>query len=149
MTNIKIQPIKKQDYEVILDIYTRAYNAIWEEWNQEQIKPFLFHMLKRQMKLKFVVDGKIIWWFISEIKPRHEGNFLFDPELFIDPDYQKQWYGTKLFKKTLAIAEKKYQAKSLVGFTFKNSFQLSRYRKLWINIDSSRQMLYWIIKDLK
>ncbi len=148
MKSIKIQTIKKQDYETILEIYMRAYNAIWESWTKEQIRPFVMFLLKRQMKIKFIVDGKIIWGFISEIKPRYEWNFLFDPELFIDSDYQKQWYGTILFKKSLEIAKKKHKTKDFVWFTFKDSFQVKWYEKMWINTDSSRQMLYWDIEDI-
>ena len=148
MTSIKIETIKKQDYETILDIYTKAYNAVWESWNKEQIRPFVMFLLKRQMKIKLVVDWKIVWGFISEIKPRFEGNFLFDPELFIDAKYQKSWFWTILFKKALEIAKKKYETKDFVWFTFKDSFQVKWYEKMWINTDSSRQMLYWDIENI-
>lgn len=148
MKSIKIQPIKKQDYETILDIYTRAYVAMWEKWEKEQIREFVYFLLKRKIKVKFVLDNTIIWGFIAEVKPRYEWNMLFDPELVIDSEYQKQWYGTILLKKVLKVVEKKYKVKTLVWFTFKNSFHIHRYKKLWINPSNDRQMLYWDIKDI-
>ena len=148
MTNIKIQKIKKKDYKTMLDIYIRAYLSVWEKWDKEQIKDFFAFLLKRKIKVKFVLEDKIIWWFIAEIKPWYEGNMLFDPELFIDIDYQKKWYGTILLKKALELAEKKHKAKTIVGFTFKNTFHINWYKKLWINPSTDRQMLYWDIKTI-
>ena len=84
MKTITIQKIDKQDHEAIILLYLESYLAEWEKRNKEQITPFVNYLLKRPFKLKAVVDGKIIWGFISDIKPRHEGNILFDPEsLFI------------------------------------------------------------------
>ena len=110
--------------------------------NKEQITPFVNYLLKRPFKLKALVDGKIIWGFISDIKPRHEGNILFDPEIFIHPDYQNQGFWRHLLHQALLQAQQTYQITDLIAFTFKESYQLKRYQKLGIKTDDSWQMLY-------
>ena len=142
MKNITIQKINKQDHEAIILLYLESYLAEWEKRNKEQITPFVNYLLKRPFKLKAVVDGKIIWGFISDIKPRHEGNILFDPEIFIHPDYQNQGFWRHLLHQALLQAQQMYQITDLVAFTFKESYQLKRYQKLGIKTDDSWQMLY-------
>ena len=142
MKPITIQKINKQDHEAIILLYLESYLAEWENRNKEQITPFVNYLLKRPFKLKAVVDGKIIWGFISDIKPRHEGNILFDPEIFIHPDYQNQGFWRHLFHEALLQAQQTYQITNLVAFTFKESYQLKRYQKLGIKTDDSWQMCY-------
>ena len=142
MKTITIQKINKQDHEVIILLYLESYLAEWEKWTQEQITPFVNYLLKRPFKLKAVVDGKIVWGFISDIKPRHEGNILFDPEIFIHPNYQQQGLWKQLLQQALLQAQQAYQATDLIAFTFKDSHQLKRYQKLGIKTDDSWQMLY-------
>lgn len=142
MKTITIQKINKQDHEAIILLYLESYLAEWEKRNKEQITPFVSYLLKRPFKLKALVDGKIIWGFISDIKPRHEGNILFDPEIFIHPDYQNQGFWSHLLHQTLLQAQQTYQITDLVAFTFKESYQLKRYQKLGIKTDDSWQMLY-------
>lgn len=142
MKTITIQKIDKQDHEAIILLYLESYLAEWEKRNKEQIAPFVSYLLKRPFKLKALVDGKIIWGFISDIKPRHEGNILFDPEIFIHPDYQNQGFWRHLLHQALLQAQQMYQITDLVAFTFKESYQLKRYQKLGIKTDDSWQMLY-------
>lgn len=142
MKTITIQKINKQDHEAIILLYLESYLAEWEKRNKEQITPFVNYLLKRPFKLKAVVDGKIIWGFISDIKPRHEGNILFDPEIFIHPDYQNQGFWRHLLHQALLQAQQMYQTTDLIAFTFKDSYQLKRYQKLGIKTDDSWQMLY-------
>ena len=142
MKTITIQKINKQDHEAIILLYLESYLAEWEKRNKEQITPFVNYLLKRPFKLKALVDGKIIWGFISDIKPRHEGNILFDPEIFIHPDYQNQGFWRHLLHQALLQAQQMYQITDLVAFTFKESYQLKRYQKLGIKTDDSWQMLY-------
>ena len=142
MKTITIQKINKQDHEAIILLYLESYLAEWEKRNKEQITPFVNYLLKRPFKLKAVVDGKIIWGFISDIKPRHEGNILFDPEIFIHPDYQNQGFWRHLLHQALLQAQQMYQITDLIAFTFKDSYQLKRYQKLGIKTDDSWQMLY-------
>ena len=146
MKTITIQKINKQDHEAIILLYLESYLAEWEKWTQEQITPFANYLLKRPFKLKAVVDGKIVWGFISDIKPRHEGNILFDPEIFIHPDYQKQGFWRHLLHQALLQAQQTHQITDLIAFTFKESYQLKRYKKLGIKTDDSWQMLYWPLK---
>ena len=142
MKTITIQKIDKQDHKAIILLYLESYLAEWEKRNKEQITPFVNYLLKRPFKLKAVVDGKIIWGFISDIKPRHEGNILFDPEIFIHPDYQNQGFWRHLLHQALLQAQQTYQITDLIAFTFKESYQLKRYQKLGIKTDDSWQMLY-------
>ena len=142
MKTITIQKINKQDHEAIILLYLESYLAEWEKRNKEQITPFVSYLLKRSFKLKALVDGKIIWGFISDIKPRHEGNILFDPEIFIHPDYQNQGFWRHLLHQALLQAQQTYQITDLIAFTFKESYQLKRYQKLGIKTDDSWQMLY-------
>ncbi|MBF0981581.1 GNAT family N-acetyltransferase [Candidatus Gracilibacteria bacterium] len=142
MKTITIQKIDKQDHEAIILLYLESYLAEGEKRNKEQITPFVNYLLKRPFKLKAVVDGKIIGGFISDIKPRHEGNILFDPEIFIHPDYQNQGFGRHLLHQALLQAQQTYQITDLIAFTFKESYQLKRYQKLGIKTDDSWQMLY-------
>ena len=68
MKTITIQKINKQDHEAIILLYLESYLAEWEKWTQEQITPFVNYLLRRPFKLKAVVDGKIVWGFISDMK---------------------------------------------------------------------------------
>ncbi len=146
MKTITIQKINKQDHEAIILLYLESYLAEWEKWTQEQITPFVNYLLKRPFTLKAVVDGKIVWGFISDIKPRHEGNILFDPEIFIHPNYQQQGFWRHLLHQALLQAQQTHQITDLIAFTFKESYQLKRYKKLGIKTDDSWQMLYWPLK---
>lgn len=146
MKTITIQKINKQDHEAIILLYLESYLAEWEKWTQEQITPFVNYLLKRPFKLKALVDGKIVWGFISDIKPRHEGNILFDPEIFIHPNYQQQGFWRHLLHQALLQAQQTHQITDLIAFTFKESYQLKRYKKLGIKTDDSWQMLYWPLK---
>lgn len=146
MKTITIQKINKQDHEAIILLYLESYLAEWEKWTQEQIIPFVNYLLKRPFTLKAVVDGKIVWGFISDIKPRHEGNILFDPEIFIHPNYQQQGFWRHLLHQALLQAQQTHQITDLIAFTFKESYQLKRYKKLGIKTDDSWQMLYWPLK---
>ena len=146
MKTITIQKINKQDHEAIILLYLESYLAEWEKWTQEQITPFVNYLLRRPFKLKAVVDGKIVWGFISDIKPRHEGNILFDPEIFIHPNYQQQGFWRHLLHQALLQAQQTHQITDLIAFTFKESYQLKRYKKLGIKTDDSWQMLYWPLK---
>lgn len=146
MKTITIQKINKQDHEAIILLYLESYLAEWEKWTQEQITPFVNYLLKRPFKLKALVDGKIVWGFISDIKPRHEGNILFDPEIFIHPNYQQQGFWRHLLHQALLQAQQTHQITDLIAFTFKESYQLKRYKKLGIKTNDSWQMLYWPLK---
>ena len=146
MKTITIQKINKQDHEAIILLYLESYLAEWEKWTQEQITPFVNYLPRRPFKLKAVVDGKIVWGFISDIKPRHEGNILFDPEIFIHPNYQQQGFWRHLLHQALLQAQQTHQITDLIAFTFKESYQLKRYKKLGIKTDDSWQMLYWPLK---
>lgn len=146
MKTITIQKINKQDHEAVILLYLESYLAEWEKWTQEQITPFVNYLLKRPFKLKALVDGKIVWGFISDIKPRHEGNILFDPEIFIHPNYQQQGFWRHLLHQALLQAQQTHQITDLIAFTFKESYQLKRYKKLGIKTDDSWQMLYWPLK---
>lgn len=142
MHNAKIQTLSRKDHQNIRDLYLKTYHAQGENRTAAQIKPFLDYLLKRPLKLKLVLDGKIIWGFISDIKPRHTWNMLFDPELFIDPDHQQSGFWTFLLQKSFEIAQKQYQATDIVSFTFPDSYQLKRYQRLGMKTDNYWQMLY-------
>ena len=110
----------------MLDIYTRAYLSVWEKWDKEQIKDFFTFLLKRKIKVKFVLEDKIIWWFIAEIKPWYEGNMLFDPELY---RYRLSKNDMELYYwKSTRTGREKHKAKTIVGFTFKNTFHINWYK---------------------
>lgn len=142
MRDVKVQTIWPKDHEKILELYVKVYQALGEDWTKEQIRDFMRYLLRRPLKLKLVYRGKIIGWFISDIKPRHTWNLLFDPELFIDPDHQQSGFWTFLLKQSFEIAKKQYNISELVAFTFKDSYQLKRYQKLGMKTDEYRQMLY-------
>ncbi len=148
MKTITIQKISKKDHEAIIDLYLEAYLAEGEQWNKEQITPFINYLLKRPFKLKALVNGKIVGGFISDIKPWHEGNMLFDPEIFVHPDYQQQSIGKTLLSTALQKAKQQHQVSDIVAFTFKDSHQLKRYQKLGMQTDNYWQMLYGNIDTL-
>lgn len=148
MKDIEIKKITKRDDEKILLLYLKTYLDQWEDRTRDQIKPFVDYLLKRPFKLKLVHQGKVIGGFISDIKPWHTGSMLFDPELFIDPGYQKQWFWRLLLKTAFEKAKKDYWVSDLISFTFKDSYQLKRYQRLGMKADDYRQMLYGDIDDV-
>lgn len=142
MLQPKIFPITPDDHETILDLYLATYQAIGEQRSKAEITPFVNYLLQRPFKLKIMLGEQIVGGFIADIKPRHTGNILFDPELFIVPDYQKKGLGRVLLSSALKLAQEKYGVASLQSFTFKDSYQLERYQRLGFEIDGSRAMLY-------
>lgn len=148
MKDIEIKKISKKDHEAIVLLYLKSYLAEWEKWTQEQITPFVNYLLKRPFKLKALVNGKIVGGFISDIKPWHEGNMLFDPEIFVHPDYQQQSIGKTLLSTALQKAKQQHQVSDITAFTFKDSYQLKRYQRLGIKTDDSWQMLSWSLNPI-
>lgn len=142
MLQPKILPIDPNDHEVILNLYLATYQAMGEKRNKAEITPFVNYLLQRPFKLKIMLGEQIVGGFIADIKPRHTGNILFDPELFIMPDHQQKGLGKALLSHSLKLAQEKYGVESLQSFTFKDSYQLERYKRLGFEIDGSRAMLY-------
>ena len=90
----------------------------------------LSYWFDKQPDLAFVAESnkKIVGAFVSAIKPWWDGNHLFDGEVFVHPDYQKQGIASKLSITLYEKALKKYKVVGFDAYTFKKTkFPLSWY----------------------
>ena len=131
---LHIRLMHKKDLQPLAEAYVAAYEQqnIGEHWTIGTAKQLLAYWLKKQPDLAFVAecDGKPVGAFIAGIKPWWDGNHLFDGELFVHPDFQKQGVGTELSKVLYKTAFKKYKVTKYDAFTFKKiKFPLQWYKK--------------------
>mgnify|MGYP001599383673 CR=1 FL=1 len=108
---LTIRKTKKRDIGELSKIYKRVYDRPKDggDWSIKRAKDLLnfYFTLKTFIGLTAVIDGKIVGALFSFVKPWHDGNRLGEGELFVDPEYQNQRIGTKLFLKINEIGEKK------------------------------------------
>ena len=108
---LKIRKTKKEDIKKLAEIYERVWNNSKnkENWTNNKVKKLLnfYFYQKTFIGITAIINHKIIGAFFSFIKPWHDGNHLGEGELFINPDYQKQKIGTKLFLQMMKEAKKK------------------------------------------
>lgn len=131
---------QKKDLPVLAKIYAKTYAKEWELWTSKQAKDIVEYRYRKKIRIKVRYNKHIVGVFFSDIKPLYLWNILQDGDVVIDPKYQKQWTGKQLFLHTIGYAKKKF---SIVGwdfYTFKNSYQYNRYKR--IGFSSSEK---WIL----
>lgn len=108
---LKIRKSKKDDLIELSKIYKRAYDRPeeGEDWSIKDSKNLLNFYLNQKtfLGITAIINNKIVGAFFSYVKPWYDGNHLGEGEIFIDPKYQKQKIGTKLFWEMMKIADKK------------------------------------------
>lgn len=143
-----ITPVKKSDLPILAQLYKLAFNSMGDKRTDESALKMLEYRYPKKIKIKITVDNKIIWACFVDIKPLYFGNILFDWDLFIDPKYQKHWYGKDLFLHAIIQAKKKYKVVWRDFFTFKDWFQSKRYEKMWFNVNQKRCMMTWNVDEV-
>ena len=86
------------------------------------------------------MDWKIIWFIFSDVKPFYNGNILIDWDLVVSPKYQKNSIGKQLFFYGMQYAQKNLSVRFREFYTFRDSYQYKRYKKLWF-YDSQKFVL--------
>jgi len=108
---VTIRKARKADIAELAKIYKRAYDRpkFGEKWDIKETKALLNFYLQQKtfLGLTALVDGKIVGAFFSCAKTWHDGDHLAEGELFVDPRYQNQKTGTKLFLSMMILAKKK------------------------------------------
>ena len=127
----KISNVKKIDIDRLARIYMVSYNAEWEKWTFYNSQEMIRYRIKKKLKLKAVIDWEIVWFLFSDVKPFYYWNILTDWDLVVDPKYQRKWVWKKLLFYWMDYAQKKLGVKFREFYTFKNSYQYKRYKKLW------------------
>lgn len=132
---LNIRPVKREDIGSLARLFAEVYRIfdIGERWTEETATDYLNAWLDKQPDLAFLAefDGKIVGAFFSGIKPWWDGIHLFDGEIFVDPNFQKQKIGSTLLKTVLQTAIEKYGAKTFDAFTFnRTAHPLSWYKKI-------------------
>lgn len=132
---LTIRPINEEDIAALAEVFVRVYESfdVGERWSKESAQTLLGYWLKKQSDLAFLaeIDGRIVGGFLSGIKPWWDGNHLFDGEIFVHPEFQKQKVGAALLKKVFQEAAEKYDAKTFDAFTFNGSdHPLTWYKKM-------------------
>lgn len=140
--------VQKKDIPVLADIYARAFNAQWETWNKKTSKAIIEYWYAKKIKLKVAYKGKVIWALFSDVKPLFNGNILNDGDLFIDPEFQKLWIWRWLFLYGMQYAKKKFNVIGWDFYTFKNSFQYKRYKRIGFFPSDKRVMMSGKIDDV-
>lgn len=140
--------VQKKDIPVLADIYARAFNTQWEAWNKKTSKAIIEYRYAKKIKLKVAYKGKIIWALFSDVKPLFNGNILNDGDIFIDPEFQKLWIGRWLFLYGMQYAKKKFNVVGWDFYTFKNSFQYKRYKRIGFSPSKKRVMMSGNIDDV-
>lgn len=128
---LRISKAQKKDVPYLAEIYMNSYNAEWENWTLTKSREMIDYWIKKRLKLKAVVDWKIVWFLFSDVKPFYYWNILIDWDLVVDTKYQKQWIWKRLFFYGMDYAQKKLGVKFREFYTFRNSYQYKRYKKLW------------------
>lgn len=140
--------VQKKNIPMLAKIYARAYNKEWESWTIKKAQDIVEYRYKKKIKIKVSYDKKIVGVFFSDIKPLYFWNVLNDGDVVIDPTYQKKWIGKQLFIHGIEYAKKKF---SIVGwdfYTFKNSYQYNRYKRIGFTASEKWILLSGNIDDI-
>ncbi|MFZ2151292.1 MAG: GNAT family N-acetyltransferase [Candidatus Absconditicoccaceae bacterium] len=127
---LKIIKAQKDDLLDLAKIYMKSYNAEGEKWTLAKSKDMINYRFTKKLKLKATLDGKIVGLLFSDIKPFYNGNILIDGDLVIDLKYQKQGIGKELFFYGMDYAHKNFGVRFREFYTFRDSYQYKRYKKL-------------------
>lgn len=135
MTHSSLRVMSRNDIPVLAQVYAQTYACmnVDEEWTVETAQRTLEYQFNLQPDLAFLaeVDGTIAGAFLCAVKPWWDGNHLYDGELFVHPNFQKQGIGKQLIKHLFGIALEKYQVIDWACHTFsKREFPLAWYKKL-------------------
>ena len=122
--------VQKKDIPILARIYARAYNKEWESRKPKKSQEMIEYRYKKNIKIKVVYDKKIVWAIFSDIKPLYVWNIMNDGDIVIDPAYQKLWIGAKLFSYGIEYAIKKFHVVGWDFYTFKDSYQYERYKRI-------------------
>lgn len=113
---------------------------IKEKWGDDRIK--------KKLKLKALLDWKIVWFLFSDVKPFYYGNILIDWDLVVDPKYQKNWIWKRMFFEWMKYAQEKFNVRFWEFYTFRNSYQYERYKKLWFWDSDKFVLMAWDIVEI-
>lgn len=128
---LQIVRVQKNDILELAKIYMKSYNAEWEKRTLKKSEEMINYRIKKKLKLKAVVDWKTAWFLFSDVKPFYYGNILIDWDLVVEPKHQKNWIWKQLFFEWMKYAYEKLDVKFWEFYTFRNSYQYERYKKLW------------------
>ncbi|HMS91322.1 MAG TPA: GNAT family N-acetyltransferase [Candidatus Absconditabacterales bacterium] len=137
---LKFSQVHKKDIPFLAKIYANAYNKEGESWNTKKSKEIVMYRYKKIIKIKVMHDDQIVGAFFSDVKPLFFGNILNDGDVIIDPKYQKLGIGKQLFIYGIEYAIKKFHVVGWDFYTFKDSYQYNRYKRIGFS-DSNKWIL--------
>jgi len=146
-----LRKIEQQDLGALVRIYVETYKDNPDEhWTVDSAYKLLLYWFNKQPDLAYLAetDGQIVGGFLIAVKPWWDGNHLFDGELFVHPDYQKQNIGKNLLKKVLAEAVKNYNAVEMDTYTFTTDFPLNWYKRIGLGEIKEWVMLSGKVKEI-
>jgi len=127
---ITFSHVQKKDIPMLAKIYAKAYNKEWESWTPKSSKSIVEYRYAKKIKIKVVYKDKIVGVLFSDIKPLYMWNVMNDGDIVMDPAYQKLWIGAKLFAYGIEYAIKKFHVVGWDFYTFKDSYQYERYKRI-------------------
>jgi len=133
--NLKIRLLEEKDLSQLSKVYAKTFNKAYpdENWEDKSARDFLDYWYKTQPDLFFVasINDIAIGGVVGIIKPWWNGLSFSDGELFVDPDFQNQGIGKKLFKEVIKKAQEKYNVSGVQGITNgRKEFPLVWYEKI-------------------
>ena len=140
-TFLKIRLVKKEDLEILSEIYSRVFSEADKNkpWDINHSYEHLMYWLKIQPDMfmgAFDENNKPIGAIAVGIKPWRRGNRCSAGIIFVDTQSQQKNVAKMLFKTMLNRAVRKYKAISFEAVTFAGKdFPLNWYKKLGIEPD--------------
>ena len=149
---MNIRNIEKQDLGSLSQLYWDCFTEelTWEKWTTWTASKLLNFFYDKQKDLFFLaeIDWRIVWAVVFIVKPWRDGNLLVDGEIFVHPDFQKEWIGSKLLYRCIYKAREEYNCRYICAITFSNyKHPLNYYLKLWFEVDKER-IIIWGKSDL-
>ncbi|MDD3160024.1 MAG: GNAT family N-acetyltransferase [Candidatus ainarchaeum sp.] len=140
---MKIRLIKKNELKKVAKIYSKVYLKLNENWPIKNSEEFMNYWYKKQKDLFYValINNEIVGAGVFGIKPLFDGNRIFDGEVFVHENFQKNGIGTEIVKIIFNKAKKEYHVNEVELFTFKNGHQLKWWKKLGLECSTDFVMI--------
>lgn len=138
MDNIKIKPIKRQDLDSLVPAFIRAFKEEpWlDDWPIEGAKERMaFYLDSPKFYGKYISQGPdIIGAILGNIVIQAEGYVFHLEEYYIDPSYQGQGFGRRLYDQMI----KDMKDLGVIGVTYVTAYPSKAY-------DAYRSMGAWVM----